>query len=366
MNRTTLLTGLLLLGAACTDLGNGPGPGLRTAALGFTDFPYARTQAAVDEVRRIVAEEGDLAVFHFDGGVPWQEAAAGTSYNASFEAELTAQRAAVPEGHKTYLAVTPINFERNGLALRRGAASNEPLLPPFDTLSFGDSLVIRSFTAYCLQMIDRFQPDYFGYAIEANLVAKNTPAQQAALLVLAESVYVAVKRQHPALPLFSTIQLEHLYDGLPENGIATTQLLAFSDVLAISTYPYTVTPDPNAVPRNYFSELKAFAGGRPIAVAETGWPAEPVGAPYPVDLFGSVEWQSGYLERMLSDFDEMDAVFVNWFFTRDYDDLWEAELKNLPSAPLLRVWRDDGLFAGDGEERPALIRWRNWVARRYR
>lgn len=355
-----LVTGLF----GCTDLGNGPQPGPRSFDLGFSDFPYARTQAAVDEVRRIVRTEGDLSVFHFDGGVPWQEAAAGSAFDPAFESELDAQRAAVPVGHRVYLAVTPINFERDGLARHRGASTDEPLVAPFDTLSFGDSLVIRSFTAYCLRLIDKFDPAYFAYAIEANLVAKNTPGQQAGLLVLAESVYVAVKRAHPTLPLFSTIQLEGLYSDLPANGPATSQLVFWSDILALSTYAYTVAPDPATLPVDYFVGLTTLAAGRPIAIAETGWPAESITAPYPVDIPASPAWQEAYVTRLLGDMYAVDAIFVNWFFTRDFDDLWESELKNLPTAPLVRQWKDDGLFAGDGSERPALQRWREWAARR--
>lgn len=357
---------LMALSAACTSLGDGPSGGSRPFVMGFTDFPYARSLDAVAEVRRIVAQEGDLAVFHLDGGVPWQESAAGTPYHPNFESELVAQKAAVPDGHRIYLAVTPINFERNGLARHRGAVTDEPLGAPFDTLGFSDSLVIRSFTAYCLRLIDHFAPDYFGYAIEANLVARNDPAQQASLLVLAESVYVALKRAHPALPVFATIQLENLYAGLPENGVATSELLAWSDVLALSTYPYTLTPNPWGIPREYFDDLPELAAGRPIAIAETGWPAEPVTAPYPAPIDGTPEWQALYVERLLGDMDDLDALFINWFFTRDYDDFWETEFKDLPNAPLVRLWKDAGLYAGNGAERPALVRWREWMERSVR
>jgi hypothetical protein len=54
---------------------------------------------------------------------------------------------------------------------------------------------------------------------------------------------------------------------------------------------------------------------------------------------------------------------VTWFFTRDYDALWEAEMRVLPEAPLLRLWKDTGLYAGDGGARPALASWRRWLAR---
>ena len=75
------------------------------------------------------------------------------------------------------------------------------------------------------------------------------------------------------------------------------------------------------------------------------------------------ERQRLYVERLLGDADQLSAVFVTWFFTRDYDEFWNAELQYLPNADLLRVWRDTGLYAGDGRPRAALASWRAALAR---
>lgn len=86
-------------------------------------------------------------------------------------------------------------------------------------------------------------------------------------------------------------------------------------------------------------------------------------APYPVDLPGSPALQAAYVQRLLQDLAAVDTRFVTWFFTRDYDSLWATNLQQSPNAPLFRQWRDDGLYAGDGQPRPALDVWREWLSR---
>jgi hypothetical protein len=51
------------------------------------------------------------------------------------------------------------------------------------------------------------------------------------------------------------------------------------------------------------------------------------------------------------------------FFTRDYDEMWESEIRFLPNNSLIRLWKDTGLYRGDGSPRPALERWRAALAR---
>jgi hypothetical protein len=58
----------------------GPGDATRPFAMGFSDFPHARSLEAVSDARAVIARDGDLAVAHFDDGVPWDEALAGASY----------------------------------------------------------------------------------------------------------------------------------------------------------------------------------------------------------------------------------------------------------------------------------------------
>ena len=92
----------------------------RSYALGFTDFPHARSFEAVAAAQRVVRTDGDLIALHFDDGVPWEEAFRGAPYPAGFREDLERRAASLPAGHVRYLAVTPIAFARDRLAPRRG------------------------------------------------------------------------------------------------------------------------------------------------------------------------------------------------------------------------------------------------------
>ncbi len=112
-----------------------------------------------------------------------------------------------------------------------------------------------------------------------------------------------------------------------------------------------------------FDALARLDPSKRFAVAETAWPAEDVTAPYPAFIPADEERQRLYVERLLADAERLDAAFVCWFFTCDYDDLWQTTLKNLENAALIRLWKDTGLYAGDGRARPALASWRRVLQR---
>lgn len=353
---------LLTLSAACGG-GGGPGPGggarpARSYALGFTDFPYARSAAALAEVSRAVARDGDLAALHFDEGVPWQEALSGAPYPAAVREELERKRRSIPPGHLVYVAVTPIAFSRDGLAPRWGEAGTEPLEPPWDGRGFDDPAVVAAFRNHCERMIERFSPDLFAFAIEANQLAELAPARWPGFVALAGSVYRALKAHHRELPIFWTLETEAFHRAPDSQRRAIADALASTDLVAVSAYPFSAEADPALLADGYFADLARLAPEKPFAVAETGWPAEDVTAPYPVFLPGSEAAQLGYVRRLLAEADRLSAAFVVWFLVRDYDDLWESELGSSPLASVARLWRDTGLYAGSGAERPALELWR--------
>lgn len=353
-----------LLASGCgKDGGTAPPAATRGYAQGFTDFPSAYSLAAIEHARQVITRDGDLVVHHLDGGVPWQEVAAGTAFHPNFEADLVSKAALRPPGHRVYVAITPISFLRDGLAAHVGASTGEPLAAPWDTLAFDDTLVVRTYRQYCEQIIQRLRPDYFAFAIEANLLERNAPQKWPAFLRLADSVVASIRRAHPSLPVFATIQLENFYANMNVSGAQVAELLRRCDMVAMSTYPYGLGSDPAAFPEGFFTNLGALAPGKPFAITETGWPAEPIGAPYPVTLPGSPEMQAAYVRRLLADMDRADFRFVNWFFTRDYDSLWTASLQFDPNAPLYRLWKDHGLYDGDALARPALADWKASLAR---
>ena len=318
----------------------------RSFALGFTDFPYANSLEALAASYLVIQRDGDMAVMHFDGGIPWQEALDSLPYPQNFLDELNGKANAIPPGHLIYLAVTPIAFSRDKLADNRGTAGSEPLPPPWDTRTFDDPQVITAFINYCEKMISIYSPQFFAYAIEANMLIDLAPSKWDAFVTLAKSVYTDLKSNHPTLPIFITLQVESFYKDHDNQLTGITKVLPYTDYIAVSTYPFVEQSDPNLLTVDYFKTLANLAPNKPFAIAETAWPAEDVSAPYPILIPENEAFQHEYVKRLLAYSDSLSAVFVCWFFTRDFDDFWESDLRFSAIAPTVRLWKDTGLYDG--------------------
>jgi len=336
--------------------------GSRSFALGFTDFPYANSLDAILAAFSVIKQDGDMAVMHFDDGVPWQKALDSLPYPQNFLDWLNGKAAAIPPGHLTYLAITPIAFSRDRLADNRGATGSEPLSTPWDTLTFDSPQVIKAFINHSEKMIEIYSPKFFAYAIESNMLIDLAPSKWDAFVTLAQSVYTSLKANHPNLPIFLTLQAEWFYKDPGSQRAGITRILPFTDYIAVSSYPFVEQSDPNLLAVDYFKEIANLAPNKPFAIAETGWPAEDITKPYPKFIPANEATQKAYLQRLLADSDKLSAAFVTWFFTRDFDDFWESDLKFSAIAPTIRLWKDTGLYDGQGNPRPALTLWRKYLA----
>lgn len=334
----------------------------RGYAMGFTPYPHDGGLQGLQDALGLIETEGDLAAMHYDGGVPWVEALAGAPWPAAYRAEVEGKANAVPSGHEVYLAVTPISFERDAMAPYSGADGVVRLPEPWNAYPLNHPDVIEAYGAFVLRMVDLYDPDYFAYAIEPNLFAENRPGDWPAFVELAASTYQRVKAAHPDLPTFVSIQAEWFHRAPAAQTAFIADLLPYTDLIAISSYPYIDSVVASAMPDDYFEVLRALAPEKPFAVAETGWPAEPVGAPYPAAIASDEAAQAAFVDWLLADAERADAAFVTWFLPRDLDGQWEAGLSTLPVAPTARLFRDNGLFAGDGTPRAALDRWREAFA----
>jgi len=355
---------ILLLGAVALASGScgniaGSGSTGRTFVMGFTPFPHANSTQAVLDAMDVIAADADLVVIHEDSGIPWPEALAGDPYPASYAAWLDLLNNSIPGGHSLYLAVTPISSSRDALAWYRSGDASEPLTPPWNTYAFDEPDVIEAFTNHCLYMIDLFDPDYFAYAIEANMLADFSPQLWDGFLTLTEEVYDAIKDEHPFLPVFVTIQADVYHNDQASQIVPVSELLFSSDAVAVSGYPCArLDGNVDALEPGYFTDLANLAPGKLFGIAETCWPAEPVTLPYPEYLPATEATQQAYVERILEESDALAGSFVCWFITRDFDDFWDSDMQYYPDAATIRYWRDCGLYDGGGISRIGLDSWR--------
>ena len=357
-----LLAGLAL--ASCSSVSGPEAAGFRSFAMGFTDFPYGLDAEDIYGTWDLIRDNGDMIVLHFDGGVPWQEALDGAGYAASWEQDLDFKTLQTPYGHIVYLAVTPINDSRNGLANYRGSQPNEPLPFPWSTYAFDQPDVVTAYVAHCLRMIEEFSPDYFAYAIEANMVHTNAPGEWDGFVSLAAATYAAVKDDYPDLPVFITFQADAFHADELAQSFAIDDVLPYTDMIAVSGYPFTAAPhDVDSLRADYFTRLAALAPAKPFAIAETSWPAEHLGDPFWEEIPFDEADQKAWVERIVKESNDLDGAFICWFFVRDYDEIYDDIFQHWPNNWIPRTWRDTGLFAGDGTERAGLISWRQTLAR---
>ncbi|MBI4976811.1 MAG: hypothetical protein HZC28_04975 [Spirochaetes bacterium] len=363
MNRTLLI--IICVAAWALSCAQNPAmPGARPFRMGFTPWPYEFTAVAVERTYSFIAAHGDIISHHLDNGVPWDEMLTNGAFPAPVEKEIADRLSRKRSGQKIFLSLNPLELDRRNLAGYWNTATQMPLAGLWKSRSFSDSNVITAYINYCRKMIDRFQPDYMAYTIEANVGFSNTnDALFTNYLVLASNVYTTLKSAYPALPVMLTIVAADFNDGFEELKPLDEKLLQFSDFVAVSTYPYF---DPDNAPQiadtariksGWLKEIAALAPAKPFAIAETGFIAETydsLGLMIPANS----KWQADYINLLYRELTDLNAVFAVWFVPQDYD----KGSKQLASMgiPAYDYWRDTGLLDGTGTARPSLTVWDEW------
>ncbi len=359
-----IIVGLLLLSG-----GESSEP-TRSYHLGFTPFPHDISQAAIDYVYAAIGNDADIIAHHFDEGIPWPEALAGSDYHQNVLDDWEQRKSKTPAGHKVYVAITPINTTRNGLALYWGSDDNLPLSAPWDGYAFNHDDVKTAYLNHAVRTINFFEPDFLTVGIEVNLLVTNNPGVWSAYLELNQYVYSELKKLYSNLPVMVSLFGIALLDGYRGEDDHTAQMQAFADIIddtdyyALSLYPYMSVYLTDSIPTTMFDDLFSLSD-KPIAIAETGYPAQSFSIT--VDGGGTIEFNStpqkqrNYIAGLLEQANQRDFIFVINFVLRDYDALWEA----IGSPQWAIVWRDTGFYDENGASRPALEVWRDALAKEH-
>ncbi len=359
--RCFLIISVALLTAGCSKDDE---PKSRSFRMGFSVLPYGVSEDAMEYIYDRLSVDSDIVNHHFDNGVPWVEALAGEEFPQALQQDWNFRRAKMHPSQKTYVSVTPISYQHNGLAAYRGAEANMALPSPWNHYRFNDENVKTAYLNYCRRVIDFFKPDYFAMSIEANLLFKMRPDYWPQYLELHEYIFRHLKAEYPDLPIFSTIAGAPLVKGFLEDNDATMQrlaamqLLEMSDYYAIAFYPPQTAFQDRPLPLASFEELFALST-KPIIIAETGFSAKSVSGPTGQGSYlvsPDPVKQKLFVDALLSASGKWKAEFVIWFMLRDMPDS--------PSSLTDVAWKDSGLYDEAGNPRPALNSWREWLRKR--
>ncbi len=340
----------------------------RSFYMGFTTWPFDFTDSAKQYTYNKVNELGDLIAYHFDNGIPWNEALANTDYPKSILDDLTEKKSNIQMGHKLYVSVAALRSPRTKLALYRNTNDNQPLPSPWDTISFDNNNVVSAYINYCCLLIDKLNPDYFNYGIESN--SNEWPVNDfSKYKIFCSKVYTTLKSKYPNLNLMLSVMVDA--DEKSFNNAA--ELMPYTDYVALSIYPYIyIGPasygDANSdnFPVDWLSKMKSIAPGKKFGIAETGYIAEDLNlSDYGITKHGTEDWQAKYITKLLTECENLNAEFVVYWEVRDYDLGWQYLQSIGLNNQALSAWKDIGLLDGNGNIRPSLNNWNEWLRKKH-
>lgn len=334
----------------------------RPFLMGFTRWPSDMSLQGIAMADTFIDGHADLVNILLDSGIPWEEALTNTPYSRDVQERLAYK---VPAGKKLFVGATLINIGRNGLALNWGDKINLPLTGPWKDRTFNSPEVKTAYLNFLIHAVDTMRPDYLAIGIEANLLIINTPDQWAAYEELHRFIYQELKKRYPSLPLFATFELlaleGHSHPDKGKQHEKIRALMPYSDILALSIYPFMSYNVPTAIPDNFFDFAREF--GKPIAISESGYNSQPVHYAQ-LTLSGSEELQVDFTQKLLASAMRDRYAFVITFATTDYERL----IARLPTElqELAGVWKYTGLQTTAGVPKPALATWDKYFAMPYK
>lgn len=338
-------------------------PGTRPFRLGFTCWPADLSQEGFLTAQTFAHVHGDIVSVMFIGGIPWPEAFDDQPFSKDVENNLRYQ----PPGKKLFLSISPLNKDRKDIAPYWGEKDNLPLPKPWNDLALDSPEVKKAFLSFTLRAVKAMNPDFLAIGIESNVLLSNDPAKWRRLKDLHRETYVAVKRIHPALPVFFTTEVLH-YKKLASEARGSDQegevseLMQYSDLFAMSVYPHMSYGVARPVPADFLDFATRF--NKPVAVSESGMTSRDVELKaFGLTLRGSQADQKQFTELLLDTATRDRYEFVINFATTDFERL--CEKLPPPIDDLARIWAYTGMQTSDKRPKPALSVWDAYLAAKY-
>lgn len=336
----------------------------RAFSMGFTRWPPEASVAGLERMNQFIAQHGDLTALHFDGGVPWPEALQNDRFPDGVMNEWHGARASIPKNHARLVSITPLNWERNSLALYWGSATNQPLPSPWNDFRLDHPDVKTAYLNYARRVVEYFHPDYLAIGIEVNVAQANAPEVWDAYKELHRYVYKRLKHEYPQLPIFASFTNSHL-NGLDGGNKAAQAseietILPYLDLIGLSVYPYGWAYESGKVypfPDDFFQSAISF--GKPIGVTESGAPSQSFTALGKNYAF-SEDYQGEWIGFLLQKANVYHFAFVVNWAAIDFDRL----LPSIPSGPqreFALFWAYTGLERSDGCPKQALGLWDSYL-----
>ena len=101
------------------------------------------------------------------GGIPWPKRWTETIFEKRPRESLTYRP---PSGKKVFLAISPLDKDRRGLAPYWGENDNLPLPKPWDKEPLNSPRVKKAYLNFLLRAVQAMRPDYLAIGVESNVL----------------------------------------------------------------------------------------------------------------------------------------------------------------------------------------------------
>ncbi len=323
---------------------------------GFFPSPPEATLESILKLYKDFSDHADFVLIQQNAA--WEDFVNGTDGKSQTRTDLTNQVKLARQNGLEYIFVIDA---LNGLNRREFAG-----LPAGWEASFANPNVRAAYKNYALWVVRQFHPRYLGLASEINTYMDAHPEDASNFISLYNEIYGAVKTEASETQVFVTFQWDDLNNMFPQpeegnrqpRDTNWEQIEAFEpnlDLWVISTYPYTVFKEGEAIPSDYYSPLLARTS-KPVAVAEGGFSSQPVGP-----FSGSTDGQAAYLNAI---HDQLGSRLVFWvylllndFNLDSYAEMMRTQGKDSDDIQTLGIFASVGLRQFDGTPKPALEIW---------
>ncbi len=202
------------------------------------------------------------------------------------------------------------------------------------------------------------QPPYIFLGNENDDYFIAQPEDYVRWLEVYNQAYDAIKASSPATQVGPIFQYERmaglgLLNGWNEAhwGALEAHDLSKMDVVGITLYPWFSVATPQQIPDDYLAPLLQRTGAIPIAITETGWPADIQGLQAPWQA--SPQAQVAYVDALQRILQGTSVSILNWLFINPI----AAE----PNSLEVQLFGSISLRTVSGDKRPVYDAWVNFL-----
>jgi len=192
-------------------------------------------------------------------------------------------------------------------------------VPENDTNNWRNAEAQALFEQMLVDFAERYKPPYLFLGNESDIYWTNRPEDYGRWLEFYNRAYDAVKAVSPETLVGPNFQFERISGQgdfsrwtEPQWGALEAHDLSKVDIVGLTLYPWTGAASPEEIPDNYFAPLVERIGDTPIAITETGWPADPLGLN--TAWQASPEAQVRYVAALERTLDGLNVEILNWAF----------------------------------------------------